>query len=89
MYLIPLVYLFSLDLFFHYVIHLFPFRYPNEISNRMVCIIWQTWTVSLSISNLITEPWYQPSSDNTLYMENQMIAYFIYDLVILTSTHFN
>ena len=81
----PLVYLFTLDFFFRSIIPN-SFRHPTEISNRMVCVVWQIWTVSLSISNLITEPWNMQPSYHTLYMENQMISYFIYDLIILTST---
>ena len=84
-----LFYLFSLEVAFRGIIHKhfdLTFRYPNEISNRMVCVLWQTWTVSLSIMNLFTEQWNHLPSYHTLYMENQMIAYFIYDLMILMSS---
>ena len=81
-------YLLSLDVMFRGVLWLQPFRfrYPNEISNRLACIVWQIWAVYLSYRNLIKESWVDKPSASTIYMENQMIAYFIYDLMILSST---
>jgi TLC domain len=83
-----LCYLLSLDVMYRGVLWLQPFkiRYPNEMSNNMVCVSLQLWAVYLSVRNLITEPWLEKPSVSTMYMENQMIAYFIYDLLILSST---
>lgn len=81
-------YLLSLDVIFRGLLWLqpFKFRYPYEVSNSMVCVLLQIWAVYLSSCNLLTETWLNKPSPSTIYMENQMIAYFIYDSIILFST---
>lgn len=85
-----IMYLFSLDIGYRYLLYkVLPntiFKYPSEVANRMVCITWLSWSVFLSYRNLIMEPWTSINSPWTIYMENQMISYFLYDLVILSST---
>jgi hypothetical protein len=85
-----IIYLFSLDISYRYLLYkVLPislFRYPSEVANRMVCITWLSWCLFLSYRNLIMEPWASINSPWTVYMENQMISYFLYDLVILSST---
>ncbi len=84
------LYLFFLDLMYRGVLWMLKnrvsLRYPNETANRMVCITWQTWAVLLAFRNLLVESWQTVQSPCTLYMENQMISFFLYDLIILTST---
>ena len=62
------------------------FRYPGEVANRLTCIAWQCWTVSLCIRNLIKEDWNLYPSPWAFYMENQFIAYFLYDIIVLLSS---
>jgi hypothetical protein len=82
--------LLSIDLIYRFILWVIrnrlSFRHPNEIANRMTCITWQTWAVLLASRNLLVESWSMVQSPWTLYMENQMISFFIYDLIVLTST---
>lgn len=85
-----LFYLFSLDLGFNYLVYEFrdiaPFKHRSEVANRLVCITWLSWTVGLCYRTLLVEPWNLVKSPWTLFMQDQLISYFIYDLVILCST---
>lgn len=70
------------------------FKYPNETSNRLTCITFQSFILSYICGTLIEYSkkdglgWIYHSSlrPETKQMEHYMAGYFIYDIIILMST---
>ncbi len=70
------------------------FKHPNEVSNRIACISFQSFILSYICSTLSLFTYkdglvwiYQPTLQaETKQMEHYMAGYFIYDLIVLMST---
>ena len=58
------------------------FRYPNEIANRMVCIVAQLFILSVTTVNIFMSNLWEWHTK----VQEFMVAYFIYDLIMLSST---
>ena len=77
-----------LDMGYQYLLTRFrhSFRYPSDISNRLTCITHIIFTVCYSVRNMLNEPWNKEPTYHSQFIIHSMIAYFLYDLLVLFST---